>query len=48
MDWNPQTLDTEYARAAGLPGPVVIQTCGIGIVVDQSTRTFGRVTVNLG
>ncbi|NYE23678.1 MaoC/PaaZ C-terminal domain-containing protein [Pigmentiphaga litoralis] len=48
LDWNPQTHDAEYARSAGLAGPVVIQTWGIGIAVALSTRTFGRVTVNLG
>ncbi|MBN9476208.1 MAG: hypothetical protein ABS43_11235 [Bordetella sp. SCN 67-23] len=48
MEWQPQSHDHAFAQALGLPGPVVPQTWGIGVAVALSTRTFGRVTVNLG
>lgn len=48
LDWQPQNHDLAFAQAMGLDGPVVSQTWGIGIAVALSTRTFGRVGVNLG
>ncbi|VCU69291.1 MaoC like domain protein [Pigmentiphaga humi] len=48
MEWQPLNHDHDFARSLGLEGPVVPQTVGIAIAVALSTRTFGRVTVNLG
>ncbi len=46
--WAPQYHDLEYARALGLPGPMVQQSWLLTVCVALTTRTFGRVTANLG
>src|SRR5690606_21946359 len=48
MEWQPQSHDYAFAHAIGLPAPVVPQTWGVAVAVALSTRTFGRVSVNLG
>lgn len=48
MEWSPQHHDQEWLAALGLQAPAVPETWLLGVSTALSTRTFGRVSANLG